>query len=93
MVTITSDAWARRNGIRRVTETRHAYVNGDRSSDSTRWGYIEYDRRGNQLVTGRFTKSGSGSPMYVREYDDENRAYVGLGDSALWGWVWQPGVP
>jgi hypothetical protein len=59
--------------IRRVTETRYAYINGERSPQGTKWGYIEYDRRGNQLVTGRFTKSGLDSPMYVREYDDENR--------------------
>jgi hypothetical protein len=48
--------------IRRVTETRYAYINGERSPQGTKWGYIEYDRRGNQLVTGRFTKSGLDSP-------------------------------
>ena len=59
--------------IRRIAETRHAFVDGIAVAKRRPWGYREYDRRGNLIVTGRFTSDGRDSPMYVREYDAEDR--------------------
>ena len=63
----------RERRIHRVTEWRYAYANSRPATQGRPWAYHEYDRRGNLTVTGRFTSDSRDSPMYVREYDSENR--------------------
>ena len=71
--TVTEREDANKRKIRRIAETRHAFVDGNAKAKRRPWGYREYDRRGNLIVTGRFTSDGRDSPMYVREYDAEDR--------------------